>query len=122
MDGTAKTPSRSPEVEAFRREYNDLLHYVDRPVELAHLLFSEGVISSETEDAITSDEDVEGKHVLLDAVDHALLHASDREAMFRSVVRALEKIYDYTYLMKEFVDGEHISTLWLKLTQWLEYR
>ena len=115
MNDPAKTPSRSPEVEAFRREYNDLLGRVIRPVELARLLFSEGIISSETKNAITSDKDVQGKRTLLDAVEHALVHASDREAMFKSLVEALKKIDYYTYHIKEFVHGEHINTSRLKL-------
>ena len=115
MNDPAKTPSRSPEVEAFRREYNDFLRYVDRPVELAHLLFSEDVVSSETKDAITSDEDEDGKRILLDAVEHALVHASDREAKFQSLVRALEKVYEYTNYLTNSVDVEQINRLSLKL-------
>ena len=115
MDGHTKPPSRSPEVEAFRQTYKYLLHHVRRPVKLAQLLFAQGIISSETKNAITSDEDVEGKRALLDAAEHALVHASDREAMFQSLVEALEKVYEYTNEMKKFVDGEHINTMWLKL-------
>ena len=107
-----KPSSRSPEVEAFRREYKDLLRHVYRPVELAQSLFSEGVISSETKNATTSDEDVEGKRILLHAAEHALVHASDREAMFQNLMEALKKIRYNTYWIKKFVNGEHINTLW----------
>ena len=93
MDGPTKPPSRSPEVDDFRWEYIDLLRNVRRPVELAQLLFSKGIISSETKNAITSDEDVVGKRVLLDAAKHALVYASDREAMLRSLLSALREIY-----------------------------
>ena len=115
MDEPTKPPSRFVEVEAFRRYYNDLLREVDRPVEFAQLLFAEDIISSEKKNAITSDEDVEGKRVLLDAAEHALVHASDREAMFRSLVTALRRVGCSTYSMNEFVDGEHTNTMWLKL-------
>ena len=113
MDGTAKTPSQSPEVAAFRRYYNHLLSNMDHPVKFAQFLFSKGIISSETKNAITSDEDVEGKRVLLDAAEHALVQASDREAMFRSLVEALRSVIywfsDTCSSMTKFVDGEHIN-------------
>ena len=115
MDASTKSPLLSPEVAAFRQEYKYLLRYVDRPVELARLLFAEGIISSETKNAITSDEDVEGKRAILDAAEHALVQASDREAAFRSLVEVLTKVYKYTNDMIEFVDGEHTKGLWLKL-------
>ena len=106
-----KPPSQSPEVAAFRQEYNYLLDNVDRVVEFSRLLFSKGIIGSETKNAITSDEDVDGKRALLDAAEHALVQASDREAIFRSLVEMLEKIGYDTDDMKEFVDGEHTNTL-----------
>ena len=116
MEGPPKPPSRSPEVEAFHRYYHDLLDEVYRPVELARSLFTEGVISSEPKDAITSDKDVEGKRALMDAVERALVHASNREAMFQSLVRALQKVgyYNLCRWMTTFVDGEHINTMWFK--------
>ena len=112
MDGPTNPPSRSPEVEAFRHYYNRLLNDVRYPVQLARSLLTKGIISSETKNAITSDKDVEGKRVLLDAVEHALMHASDREAMFRSLVEALRSFHSDYYqptssLMTNFVDGEH---------------
>lgn len=111
MDEPTKASSQSPEVAAFRQYYNDILRNMDRPVEFAQSLLSARVISSETKNAITSDEDVEGKRALLDAVEHALVHASDREAMFRSLVEALRIIGYYTFSMTNFVDGEHIAKI-----------
>ena len=117
MEGNAESSLPSCEVAAFRRYYDSLLRNVRRPVQLAELLFADGLISKETKTKLTSDEDLEQKRTLLDAIQDALVHASDRKEMFQTLLRALYEInlsQTATY-MKNFVDGEYTTSI--KLTR-----
>ena len=101
----------SSEVAAFRRHYDDLLCDVKDPVQLATLLCSDGVISSEVRGSITSKSiDVEKGRAVLGFFQLALLQSSEPSAMMRSLRRAFEKAGFHTFYsirpMEEFVDGE----------------
>ena len=109
MEETSKSPSPSHEA-AFRRYYNDLFREVHRPVRLAELLFSDGVIQSDIKDSITSDEDEDQKRALLDAVQYALANSTDPEQTMRTVCTALGKsgVHGYyTDKLSSFVPGEY---------------
>ena len=102
----------SPEVAAFRRYYDDLLDTVEDPVQLATLLCSEGVISREVRDSITSASrsDVEQGRAVLDSFLNALLQSSEPSATMRSLRSAFEQAGFHTYnsirYVEKFVDGE----------------
>ena len=111
MDGN-KLPSPCPEVEAFRRYYKKLLKDVDRPVDLAELLFSDGIISLEAKDSITSasTSDVEQRRAVLGAFQHALLQSSEPSATMRSLRRAFEQAgfsNAFFRFMERVVEGEY---------------
>ena len=111
MDGAAKPPSLCLEVEAFRRYYNDLAPTFRRhAVDLAKVLFSDGVISKEVKESVSSaSPDVERGKVLQDAFQQALVESSDPSATMRSLRRAFQQAFGSTYYndkMKKFVDGE----------------
>ena len=110
MDVNVEQPLPSPEVVAFRHYYNDLLRFVDRPVDLAEALFSAGVISREVKDSITStSEDVEQGRVILDALEHALLQSSQPSATLGRLVTAWDGagFYSrYTRRTERFADCE----------------
>ena len=110
MDGN-KLASPCPEVAAFRRYYNDLLEHVNRPVDLAELIFSDDIISREVKDSITAARtDVEQRRTVLDAFEHALLQSSQPSATMRSLWGAFQQAGFLTgcFLdMEQFVDGEY---------------
>ena len=111
MDGAAKPPSPSLEVEAFRRYYNDLLFWFRlRPVELTESLFSDDIISKEAKESVSSaSTDEEKGRVVQDAFQQALVESSDPSAAMRSLRRAFEQNYLGTSSiaqMEKFVDGE----------------
>ena len=120
MDGTVKPSLRSPEEAAFARYYDDLLRISLRPVQLAELLYSDGIIRSETNKKVTSEEDEDhAKRILLDAVQCALAQSSDQEEVMSSFCSALEKIqvsnqeesniYEilYSEVIRNFIAGEY---------------
>ena len=122
MAGTAKSIPR-PEVAAFRRYYNDLLDQVLRPVKLAELLLEEGIITKDEKDKITSNgKDVEQTRVLLDAVQHILLQASEPSETIKSLWGAFGKagFGAYIYRMEQFIAGE--DTIALKLHNVIKIR
>ena len=102
----------SPEVAAFRRHYDHLLRDAKDPLLLAMFLCSEGVISREVRDSITSASisDVEQGRAVLDAFQNALRQSSKPSATMRSLRTAFEKAGFDTYYsiryVEEFVDGE----------------
>lgn len=105
--GSARQTVRSPEEETFRQYYNDLLgREIIRPLQLAELLFAEGIISNKTKESVTSDVYVEHKRVVLDAVQHALASASNPEKMFQTLLIVLRKTGFDTYWMEQFNAGE----------------
>ena len=110
MDGTAKTPSLSPEVAAFRRYCNNLLRQLNRwKVEfIADFLFSDGIISREEKDSIAASTDDEQGRLLLNSLLQAIVETSKASAAMRSLRRAFETASLDTYYIKEmedFVDG-----------------
>ena len=109
MDGTAKSPSLSPEAAAFRRYYNDLLYRLNRcPVKLADFLFSDGIISREEKDSIAASTDDEQGRLLLDTLQQAIVQTSKASATMRSLRRAFETVSLDTFnikMMEDFVDG-----------------
>ena len=106
MSERAKSTLRSPEEETFHRFYNTILDSDFDQVFAAKLLFDDNIISSETKDSITSDE--EGKRALLDAAQHALANSSDPEKTFQSVLRAFRETctYDVYDPVETFCAGE----------------
>ena len=99
-------PVPSPEEETFHRFYNQLLRDINRPVQLAQLLFADGIISSETKEGVTSDADVNQKQALLDAIQHAL--ANNPKKAFQRLIEALRETGLYNLLsdMEKFNSGE----------------
>ena len=109
MDANVEQPLPSPEVVAFRRYYNDLLRFVDRPVDLARLLISEGVISEEVTRRLTWESVREQGRVILDAFEQSLLQSSEPRATLRCLARAFEQAGSYSrhiLRMKSFADCE----------------
>ena len=101
--------SHTPEAVAFRRYSKWLLGDLKRPVQLAELLLSEGIIPSETKDTITSNEDVQQKQAVINAMQYALVHTPDAKDTFRRLRKAWKKAGFYTYWfgeMKDLIAGE----------------
>ena len=117
MEETATTPSPSLQELAIRRHYNTLLSLISSPVQLAELLFSDGIIRRETNERVTSEEDEDhAKRILLDAVQCALAQTSDQEEVMSSFCSTLEKVgvrseyYGqpfYIGKIKAFIAGEY---------------
>ena len=116
MDSAAKPPSLSPEVEAFRRYYNELVPgFRYRPLQIAESLYSDGIIRNDVTKSVGSTSTVvkRGK-VVQDAFQQALVQSSDPRATMQSLRRAFEQVgwsKSYFYRMEQFVDGE--CTIWL---------
>ena len=109
MATPVKSSPRSPEVALIPRYYDDLLRWVYRPVQLARLLLSDGIIANKTAETITSDQDVQHKRKLLDAVQDSVEHRPNPDETIRQLLVALEKTgvsTTYIHWMKVFVDGE----------------
>ena len=109
MATPVKSPPDSAEVALIPSFYYELLHSVSRPVQLAELLLSDGIITNETAETITSNEDVQHKRKLLDAVQDSVEHRPNPEEIIRQLLAALEKTgVDIFRInsMKEFVEGE----------------
>ena len=121
-EDTAKSSFRSPEEAALRRYYNDILRDVSRPVQLAELLFSEGIIRNETKQKVTFDKEKEhAVRAVLHDVQLALAQSSDRKKLMLSLCLALEKSgvpssdeewWKFgTARIKEFITGEYNSLI-----------
>ena len=98
-----RLPLGSAHDEAFRRYLKHVLLRVPAQVQLSELLFDGGTISSETNDFITLDEDVEEKCVL-----HAVPyvpHAPDSDKAFRCLLKVLESKCFHSYWMEEDIAG-----------------
>ena len=105
---TVKSPPLSAEVALIPRWHDHLLREVSRTVQLAELLLLDRIITNRTAETITSDEDVQQKQTLFEAVQDAVVHCPQPEETIRSLLVALEKAgvhTDYIRWMKEFVDG-----------------
>ena len=115
MDANIEQALPSPEVLAFRRYYNDLLRFVDRPVDLAESLFQGGFISRKVRYSITSRRaDVEQGRVILDAMENALLESSQPRTTLRLLVEAWDGLgfYSrYTRRTERFADCECTKSL-----------
>ena len=77
--------SASSEMAAFRKYYDRLLSQVSNPMKFAGLLFAWGVMGSDTEYGITSNEDKGRKPALLHAVQDALAHSTDARKVMLNV-------------------------------------
>ena len=109
MTAPVKSPPRSPEVALIPHFYDDLLRWVSRPVQLSELLMSDGIITDKTAETITSNEDVQHKRKLLDAVQDSVEHRPNPEETIQQLLIALEKTgvhFYYIALMKDFIEGE----------------
>ena len=106
MERVAKSRFRSVQEAAFARCYQHFWEEISRPVKLAEILFSEGIITSETKTSITSDEDERQIRSLLDAVQNSLSWAKDTDEVIKKLTNALEEIGVYTGYMQIFIDGK----------------
>ena len=109
MATSGKSPPRSPEEALILHIYDHLLRVVSRPVQLAQLLLSDGIITNKTAETITSDEEVQHKRTLLDAIQDAVVHRPNPEETIQRLFIALEKTgfdADHIRWLEEFVDGE----------------
>ena len=97
---------RSAEEAAFAKEYNNLLRDVSHPVKLAKVLFTEGIISSETKTSITSDADEKQKRKLLDDLQNSLSQAKDTAQVMKKLMNALEEIGVDTGRLQRFIDSK----------------
>ena len=107
MTSSTKLSLHSPEEEGFRKYHDRLLRTVSRPVELAEILVSEGVIDSDTKESVTANEDQKGS--LFAALQIALAQSTDPEKTMRSLCTALEitgVATGYIRGMQEFIAGE----------------
>ena len=104
-----KSHPHSPEVALIPRFYNEFLQEISHPVQLAQLLLSDGIITNKTAETITSDEDVQHKRTLLDAIQDTVVHRPQPEETIRRLFIALEKTgfsTDNIRFLEEFVEGE----------------
>ena len=113
MAERAKLPVRSPEVETFHRYYNKLFSDIYSPVNLAELLFADGIISSETKENVILNTGAERTRTLLDAVQHTLEKAPDPGKTFQSLLVALRTSF-WSIVpdqMEKFYSGEYTISL-----------
>ena len=104
-----KSPPHSPEVALIPHFYDEFFEEISHPVQLAQLLLSDGIITNKTAETITSDEDVQHKRTLLDAIQDTVVHRPHPEETIRRLFIALEKTgftTDYIRFLEEFVEGE----------------
>ena len=106
MATPVKSPLDSPELALIPRFYDDLLQEISRPVQLAGLLLSDGIITNKTAKAITSDKDVDHKRTLLDAVQDTVIHSPHPEETIRLLFIALKKTGSDIGFLEEFADGQ----------------
>ena len=109
MATPGKSPPRSPEELLIPRFYDYLLRKVSSPTHLTQLLLSDGIITNKTAETITSDEDVQHKRTLLDAVQDTVVHRPNPEETIRRLFIALEKTgfgRDTIRFFEKFIDGE----------------
>ena len=104
-----RSPPRSPEEALIPYFYDGFLEAVSRPVQLAELLMSDGIITNKTAKSITSNKGVQHKQTLLDAIQDTVVHGPHPEETIRLLFIALEKTSVSTEdirVLEEFVDGE----------------
>ena len=109
MATPVKSPPRSPETAIIPRLYNILVDVLSRPVQVAELLLSDGIITSKTAETISSDEDVGHKRTLLDAVQDVVVHSPHPEETISRLFIAMKKTgggIDLTRVMRGFAEGE----------------
>ena len=104
-----KSSPHSPEVALIPHFYDDFLQEISHPVQLAQLLLSDGIITNKTAETITSDEDVQHKRTLLDAIQDTVVHGPQPEETIRRLFKALEKTGwdpESIRVLEKFVEGE----------------